>query len=195
MKKISLKLKQSDITWKGSVFNSCLFVCLFCFCFCFCLLYSVRDQKSASWEAWEWGYLVLFTRPSYCLSGDNFIPGTDCHLIIITKMLILAEGATIYGIPSIWPTNSTVLQLLSTSPTNRICSKSNKIFAHAQKVSHSVSVGQKEGGSLFNPTVPPYLRTGYALEPGNVFVWAVFSWHPRSPAKKKVQFCLWPLHQ
>ena len=30
-------------------------------------------------------------------SGDNFIPGTDCHLIIIIKMLISAEGATIYG--------------------------------------------------------------------------------------------------
>ena len=194
MKKISLKLKQSDITWKGSVFNSCLFVCLFVclFCFCFCVLYSVRDQKSASWEAWEWGYLVLFTRPSYCLSGDNSIPGTDCHLIIITKMLILAEGATIYGIPSIWPTNSTVLLLLS---TNMICSKSNKIFAHAQKVSHSVVKDRKGVGVCL---ILPYRLTSEldtlsspGMSSSELSSVDILVHQP----KKKVQFCLWPLHQ
>ena len=97
-------------------------------------------------------------------SGDNFIPGTDCHLIITNKMLISAEGATIYGIPSIRPTNSTVLLLSFRSPTNMTCSKSNKIL-HMRKT----SVWDRKGVGVYL-ILPLYLRTGHALKSRNVFV-------------------------
>ena len=116
-------------------------------------------------------------------SGDNFIPGTDCHLIITIKMFISAEGATIYGHWTPLSTyirlpNSTMLLLSFRSPTNMICFHSYKIL-HMRKR----SVWDRKGVGVCL-VLPPYLRTGHALESRNVFVWAVFTWHPRSPAKK-----------
>ena len=67
---------------------------------CRWLFYSFAYCKQSTTCQWVRGVGMRLAETELLQSGNNFIPGTDRHLIITTKMIISVEGATIYGIPS-----------------------------------------------------------------------------------------------
>ena len=71
------------------------------------IIYSFAYCKRSTTCQWVGGVGMRLAETELLQSSDNFIPDTDRHLIITTKMLISVEGATIYGIPSIRLSNST----------------------------------------------------------------------------------------
>ena len=80
------------------------------------IIYSFAYCKQSTAHQWVGGMGTRLAETELLQSGNNFIPGTDCHLIITNKMLIFLLKELPYmvkGLMIIWYTQYLATKLHS----------------------------------------------------------------------------------